>query len=78
MLGEFYLLWLRVLILEHKDKVVLNALIQINCLTLVLTLCIMINALKHLLDPEHPLRYLAIDAPYNINPAIELINAHFG
>ena len=78
MLGEFYLLRLRVLILKHKDKVVLDALIQINCLTLVLTLCIMINALKHLLDPKHPLRNLTVDAPDNINPAIELINAHFG
>ena len=78
MLGEFYLLRLRVLILEHKDKVVLDALIQIDCLPLVLTLCIMIHALEHLLDPEHPLRDLAVDAPHDINPAIELIYAHFG
>ena len=78
MLGEFYLLRLGIFVLEYENKVVLDALVQIDRLALVLTLGIMIDALKHLLDPKHSLRNLAINATHNIDSAIELINAHFG
>ena len=71
-------MWLNVLVFEYKVKVVLNGCIQVDSWAFILAICIKVDALLYLFDPEHALCNLAVHSSHNINTAIKATDAYFG